>query len=1208
MQLIVSAAQVCVGAATIYGRKLQPQTQQLPGEGKMKTSTTGPVRVLVCMMGFLLVMSALSQNRLLAQVATASISGIATDSSGAALAGAKIRATNIGTGIAQNTVTDAQGRYTIPELAVGTYTVQASQTGFQTVIRPGITLSVGGNSVVDFSLPVGQMSQTVNVEANVSQVETQTSEISSLVTPQQMRDLPLNGRNYEQLITLAPGVVTLAAYNNPVTGRIYGMQNNYSISGSRPTGQAFMMDNTDVRDFWEHGVGSGYAGTSLGVEAIAEFQVLTNTYDAQFPGNGVVVNSVTRSGTNDLHGGAYEFLRNSALDARDFQDPDSGPPPFRRNQFGVAIGGPIKKDKLFFFSNYEGLRQSLASTISGFTILEPYVAQGMLPCADITPTPATCTPSTSANSSQPGVLIGTVPSANPAAEQVAALYGLCKACTPVPSFVNGSQQPAGFDQGGYYSVVSAPPLVVNEDYILGRVDYDIRTNDSMFARYLIDDARVDNNPQDPLGIFPELDFTRNQYLTITERHIFSPTMVNSLHFGFVRSNENSHTALGLSAAQMSAAGLASDPLDFTRTLFSEPFRPDGQVNPFSGAGTSPVGPNPDRPEADIQDKFSGGDDLVWTHGSHSLKIGGVVTRVQFNIVHVAYSAGTNYIDFTTMQNYVQGSPLLGFATPQGFANSTRYFRELDIAPYIQDDWKVTSRLTLNLGMRYDYGTNPVGWSYGNTPLTTIAASYLPPTGPLSPPSVTSNPASLFTPVKHAFLHSPNADNWAPRVGFAYDPFADHKTSIRGGFGIFHDPVAVRTYESGFVATPPAISDFLVDPGFPNAFTGFALPPSEYAGVDYLVPHGSPYTIQYNLNVQREVAPGTVFTIGYVGSVSRHLWGPRDINPPLCLTYPDCTALPQIPKSYPSASNATYTVNDNVANPGTCVGSDPLDPAQPQQTCYGSGAQFPPAPGSAGPRINPDFGAVTVEATTGASSFNSLQTGLTHQFGKNLSGQVYYTWSHCVDNGSFTSGLELPGQAQSDGYNQAYDYENCIFDVRHNLSVNGLYSLPFTGSQLAEGWRLGAIFGVHSGQPVNITNGEPSDPGSLQTATRPNYSFAPGCSPNHIVDKAVAPGVLQWFDPSCYEPQAPGFLGNVRRNSVPGPGAFNLDFSITKDTTIHENFVLQFRAEFFNIMNHFNPGPPSGLIDLANGTDGQTRTSQAPVITPRQIQFAVKLDF
>lgn len=1178
----------------------------------MNKNAKALVRGTLAILTFVAVISALTLNRVAAQVATASISGTVTDSSGAAIVGAKIQVTNTGTGAVQSTVTDAQGRYSVAQLPVGAYTVQASQSGFQTVVHSGITLSVGGNSVVDFALSVGQVSQTVSVEANVSQVQTQTSAISSLVTPQQMRDLPLNGRNYEQLITLAPGVVTIAGYNNPVTGRIYGMQDNYAISGSRPTGQAFIMDNTDVRNYWEHGVGSGYAGTSLGVEGIAEFQVLTNTYDARYPGNGVVVNSVTRSGTNAFHGGAYEFIRNSALDARDFADPASGPPPFRRNQFGVAVGGPIKTNKLFFFSNYEGLRQSLSSTVPTFTMLEPYVAAGMLPCADITPTPSNCTPSTSANSTQPGVLIGPVPGANSTAEQVAALYGLCKACRQVATVVNGTPEPPGFDQGGYFAATSAPPLVVNEDYLLGRVDYDIRTNDSVFARYLIDDARVNNNPQDPLGIFPELDYTRNQYLTIAERHVFSPTMVNSLSFAWVRTNENSHTALGLTPAQLSAAGLTSDPLDMTRTLFSEPFRPDGQVIPFGSAGTAPLGPNPDRPQTTVQSKFSGGDDLVWTRGSHTLKIGGTVTRIQNNIDHVAYpSGGALYLVYLGMQNYVQGSPLVAFAVPKGFANASRYDRSIAIAPYIEDDWQVNSRLTLNLGMRYDYATNPVGWAYGNQPLTTVAASYLPPIGPLTPPSGSlANPASLFTPVKHVFLNNPNAENWAPRVGFAYDPFADHKTSIRGGFGVFHDPVTGRTYDSGFVATPPALTDLLIFPGFPNPFSGgFAAPPSEYAGVDYLVPHGSPYTLQYNLNAQREVAPGTVFTIGYVGSVSRHLWGPRDINPPMCIGYPNCTALPQIPSSRPTATTGPYTFVPGSAN--ACVGTDQNNATAPGNNgtgCYGSGVQFPPAPGSAGPRINPNFSTLIVEATTGASSYNSLQTGLIHQFGKNLSGQVYYTWSHCIDNGSFTSGLEEPGQAQSDGYNQAYDYENCIFDVRQNLSINGLYALPFTGSRLVEGWRLGAIFGAHSGQPINITNGGSADPGSLQTATRPNYSFAPGCSPNHIIDKAVAPGVLQWFDPNCYEPQAVGFLGNVRKNSVPGPGAFDLDFSITKDTKIRENMSLEFRAEAFNILNHFNPGAPSGAIDLARGTSGQTTTSQAPVITPRQIQFAVKLDF
>ncbi len=341
------------------------------------SSSTKCVWMYVCLAVLALLIGA---GRVQGQAETATISGTATDPSGGALAGARIQVTNIGTNISQSTTTDAQGRYSIAQLPVGSYRLEASLSGFKNVVHGGVTLSVGSTLVVDFSLPVGEVNQTVNVESDVSRVETETSEVSTLISPQQMRDLPLNGRNFEQLITLAPGVSTVGAALNAVTGRLYGMQDNYSVAGSRPTGQMFLLDNTDIRDFWEHGTGSGYAATSLGVEAIGEFQVLTNTYTAQFAGNGAVINATSRSGTNDLHGGAYEFFRNNVLDARDIVDPVTGPPPFRRNQFGGDLGGPIKKDKLFFFGNYEGLRQSLATTTDIF-LPEPYTVQGMLPCS-----------------------------------------------------------------------------------------------------------------------------------------------------------------------------------------------------------------------------------------------------------------------------------------------------------------------------------------------------------------------------------------------------------------------------------------------------------------------------------------------------------------------------------------------------------------------------------------------------------------------------------------------------------------------------------------------------------------------------------------------------------------------------------------------------------------------------------------------------------
>jgi TonB dependent receptor len=837
------------------------------------------------------------------------------------------------------------------------------------------------------------------------------------------------------------------------------------------------------------------------------------------------------------------------------------------------------------------------------------VAAGELPCSAMTPgTNAGCPAApTGAPGSATNPILAVPPAngtpfaanAEAVAQQTAQLYKLCRTCVATTG-----------DLGGYFQATAIQNLISPEDYVMGRVDYNIGTNDSIFGRFTFDDTRQINNPEDPLGIFPEFDNVRNQFLTITEKHIISPTMVNAVRFGFTRVNENSHTAIGLSSSQLSAAGLASDPLDFTRTLFNEPEVPDGVVSPDFFDTIAPVGPNADRPYLIVQNKFSGGDDLSWTHGAHSLKVGALVARVQTNVTQVNYAAGTDYFLIFSLQDYLQGEPFGAFTAPQGFENSSRDFREIDVMPYFQDDWKITSRLTLNLGVRYDYLTNPVGWAVNpvtgaRSTMTDLVGNFPPPLGPQSPANcqiagfvptaVNPTPYScLFTPIHHVFGNNPNAANVSPRIGFAFDPFADHKTSIRGGFGVFRDPVTARTYESGIVFTPPAISLELAPPDtlspcFPNPFavesycgvSGFA-PPDLFAGTAY-EPTSSPYELQYNLNVQREITHGTVLSVGYVGLEARHLWGQTNINPPECNTdtpgvySTDCKALPVVGQPESGASFC-----HDVA-PGVCV---------------------------ANPLLNPNFVAITSENATGSESYSSLQVSLHREFGHNLTFQANYTWSHCIDNGSFTTSLEEFGADQVDPYNQSYDRGDCIFDVRNNVSINGLYALPFHGNRLVEGWQFNTIFGAHSGLPLDITRGSASmDDLSGETATRANYTGAAGCNPNQIVNhQATINGVsgFFWFNTNCYTDPPVGFIGSIPRNSVPGPGSLDWDFSVLKNTKINERLNVQFRAEFFNILNHFNPAAPVQTLDGA--TTGLVLGSQAPVITPRQVQFALKLDF
>jgi len=1190
-----------------------------------------------------LVVLLLLPGRLQAQAQTATVSGTAADASGGALVNANIQATELATAAVRSTTTDTAGRYRIADLPVGTYDIQASLTGFQTVVHKGVVLSIGGYVIVDFSLPVGQVTTTVSVEAEVTRVETETSEVSTLVTPQQMRELPLNGRNFEQLLALAPGVVTVPAQmnlGNFVVGRMYGAMDNYSVAGARPTGQMFLLDGVDIRDFWEHATGSGYGGTSLGVEALGEFQVLSNTYNAQFAGNGVTLNATSRAGTNDWHGGAYEFIRNNDLDARSLTDQNAGlksPPPFRRNQYGGAVGGPIMKDKLFFFANYEGLRQGLTTTNTFQALPMAYVRNGELPCSQMTGV-GTCTsgpysglPGSATNPIEP------VPPFNGSAlaaanltrmTQIMQIYNLCQTCSPkaVPTASNGSPNPA--DLGGYYYGTTQSILNVNEDYAMGRVDYTYSSKDSIFGRYTFDNAHVDD-PRDPMQIFPEVDHTRNQFVTITEKHIVSNTMVNSLRFGFTRTKEASVSQFHLTSAQLAKLGLAYDPLWFTGpngANYPGVQRTDASVGLAFFA--IQLGPDLDRPDTLIQNKFSGGDDLVWTHGAHSLKIGGVVQRIQTNNNQLNYAVG-GAPTFTSALALLQGQASTGYFVPPGFGTSTRYYREIGLAPYIQDDWKISSKLTLNLGIRFDYFTNPVGWAPGGAPLTQVPGSFLPPIGPLAQaPTCPAYPAetlvqlaacqlSIFTPVKHLFASDPNAANWAPRFGFAYDVFKDHKTSLRGGFAVLHDPVAARIYESGTVFTPPAASYNENKPGInagpciPDAFAVSAgycgytnIAPGEFAAVTYQDPWGSPYLMQYNFGVQHEILTGTVLSVSYVGSLGRHEWMQRDENPPMCSTFPNCSAIPA-----PTAAGA---------NTGACFVQSRITSFAPFTVAPGCGPGL--AVFAAYPTISSAFGSRVMEAPTSASSYSSLQVTLNRQFSKNIAGQVNYSWSHCIDNGSFATSLEEWGQLQTDPYNQKYDYGNCNYDIRHNLVGNVLYSLPFKGNRLVEGWQLTSIVSVNSGTPLNITNftlpSPAADPSGLapQWWTRENYTFAAGCSPNQMIKKWALVGTQREFivfNNACYAPQQIGYVGNVGRNSIPGVGFINVDFSVMKNTKITERLNAQFRAEFFNVANHFNPSGPltnqaafPGFFGPAF-TQGITTTLAG---NPRQIQFALKLNF
>lgn len=1184
-------------------------------------------RVAICVLGALLLL-VVGAKRLRAQAVTANISGTVTDSSGAVIAGAQVVVANKATGVATTLTTNDQGRYNAPDLVVGPYEVRASKAGFQTVVQSNINANVGSQLVINLSLPVGEAQQTVTVETSIAQVETQSTAVSTLVSPQQMVDLPLNGRNFEQLLNLAPGVTPTGAG----TTTLYGTGPGFSIAGARTEGEQFLLDNTNMSDFWNHQAGSQVLGTSLGIEAIQEFQFLTNTYSSQFGGNGSVMNAASKSGTNDFHGSVYEFLRNSALDSRSYFETasDLKKLPFRRNQFGGSLGGPVKKNKLFFFGNYEGFRQALDQPLSNVGYPEPYVVgdgvTGQLPCSALSgfppgspypgcPPVASGAPGSATNPFE-GVPIGSGATGQnaAAASAIDGILGIYNQHAPTPAA-------GATDQGGYYFTTISATQRSREDYVLGRVDYTLSPSDNIFGRYVFDRGY---NLSPLTGIFgavlplwPEVDHSKNQFFTLEERHIFSSNVVNSARFVFTRTYESSFSNSTLDPA--------TDPLNFNPSRFPE----DASVLPdfFTVGG---VGSNQFVSDAIAQNKFGAGDDVAWNHGAHTITFGADIMRVQSN-VNAPFEFGGTYI-FLSLQSFLQGTPFLGYAVQDSPYTDYpfRYFREIDINPYINDSWKIGSRLTLNLGVRYDYGTNPSGW-----PLYTV------PNTPFGDGS--------FTHVNHVFLSSPNRKSIDPRIGLAWSPFGDQKTSIRAGYGIFHDPVAPRTYASAYYFDPPfnyhQFAPFTMS--FPNAFINSppALPPQDVptaCAADNLsnnsigctslgdgVPFNTtkaPYQQQWNLNVQRDLGRGTILTVGYVGSRGVHLFSQQNLNPSLTSTSvaPGCGTGPfggvLNACSHPTGAPCVPTVANG--NLSTCFFGAFVQPP------FGPGAVQPVLP-----RVNDNYASLNENVTKGTSNYNSLQVSLVRQAARGITMQLSYTYSHCLDDQSGSYGLEEGAVGLLDPYDPRYDYGNCSFDLRHNFVSNVIYQLPFHGNRLVEGWQLSGIFTLQSGMPFSVLDGF-DQAGLDNNVADPRPDVVPGCNP-YLKTRASFGGIVEpeWLNPArnCFTLQPAGTLGNARRDSLVGPRFVNLDFALLKNTKITERLQLQFRAEFFNIANRSDflapsaslftgvaspaaCGPPFCTLAAGGADGGSTLGSTYGFIaatvpnSQREIQFGLKLIF
>ncbi len=1042
---------------------------------------------------------------------SATLSGVVTDQSGAAVSGAAVTAQNLDTSLSRSTITNSSGRYQLFALPVGRYEVQVRKDGFAEGIRTGILLLVGQDASADLSLRLGAVSEQLKVTGDVDLVNVTTQDVSGLVGERQVKDLPLNGRSYDLLLTLNPGVVNFTSektggigVSNSTTG------NNFAVSGNRPQQNLFLLNGVEFTGAAENNMQPG--GTSqqlLGVDAVREFNLLRDSYGAEYgkrPGGQVII--VTQSGTNQLHGSVYEFLRNNALDAPNYFDQGSAPP-FQRNQFGGALGGPIRTNKTFLFGNYEGLRQNLHQTSAAFV---PDAASRA--------------------------------SAVPSVQPLLNLWPIAPAGAP--------------DFNGIAQVFSSPVQTIREDFGTVRLDQTISGRDSLAAVYTIDDGDdVTATTLNPYST--DVVSLREQVLSAEETHTFSAATLNVARVGFSRAGYffTGEPTPGTPAASVPGF-LTGHPVGAVVVGGSAASNPQAQI----GLAGSNNGSN----LRIARNLYTFEDRLTLTRGRHQLSFGAWLQPFQSNETIALSQFGQ--ATFTSLTTFLQGTTSSFLYDP---APTEMNWRSLLGAFYAEDVIRVTPKLTVSLGLRDEFST---GWNEAHD----RAANYTFSNGVISnQPNIGH---ALFTTNNAKFLPQ-------PRIGIAWSPVRSG-TVLHVGFGMYNelqDALGYRTDQNApfnptySIAALP-VSKLPIDPAAPVP-TGALLVPG---GVQPDMK--MPTLISWSFRVEQAISQNTVLTLGYVGSHGYHEVLGIDGNQPFPTI---CPAAP-CPATYPS----TF--------PGALANA-PVP----------AGAYYIPAKT---PKANPTLANTWTWFAEGNSNYNALQVDLNHRFSHGLSLRGVYTWSKALDDGdslNATTAGNAPALA-SNPYNLRADYGLATYDVRNIGVIHGIYELPFgRGRQfasqlegwrnaLAGGWAVNTILTLQAGFPFTPQlSYNPSNNGDTRNPVRP---FAnPDFTAPVILGK---PG--QWFNPNAFlqPPANSGFYGNLGRDTLIGPGLATWDFSVIKDTPIHERLNLQFRAEIFNLLNRANFNTPNLIVFTPSGVSGTAGAISSTSTTSRQVQFGLKL--
>lgn len=1044
-----------------------------------------------------------------AQTQIATVFGTITDTTGAVIPEAKVTISSTSTGLKRVGLTDTKGEYHVAGLPPGMYTVRAGKDKFQTQVLDGVVLSSGAAISINLSLKVGTVPQDVTVTADVA-IDTTTSTVSGAIAERSLIDLPLNGRDLFKTAILQPGVAPTPSSAPSLLSN--GKAGQVSVNGMRPSWTNVLFDGMDANDPVFGFSPAGASGLFLGLNGLTEVRVLTQTFDADYGTyGGGVIEAVTKSGSNQFHGSLWELHRDASLDARNYFDLANRPmPAFVRNQFGASVGGPLVRDRTFFFANYEGFREVQASTAFA-TVPDALAHQGLLPSAI---DPEACN-----NNTPNGCVVVAV---DPRLKQFLALL------PPTNGADNGD---------GTGDLITANRGSTTENLGLVRVDHNFSDSHSLFARYMIDDSSsvvpyIGTPPGTYVPGFPALHQARNQYFAVQDRRNLGQEVFNELGFGINRTTASTSivdTHPGLSISLL-------------------PSRPFGMLDI---AGMSLVGNSPLTPLGNFSTVYQVQDQLSFTSHRHTIKLGAQFRRIQsngpldfgVNGLYTFQDLGPFGVPAHTnnpaLEFFFQALPLSYVGVDPSSSDSNRDYRQNVVSGFAQDFFRVTSRLSVNVGLRYDFYSNPTE-AHGR--LSVIRA-----------PATDSGPT-----VSKLFAATP-LDLFSPQAGFAWNIFGDGKTLLRGGAGIFRDQLPFILFGVDRFLPPFFGLNSYVFPSFLSPQNAFLKQPLYVIQMTY---HPKfPYALQYNLNLEREIAPDTILTAGYFGARANHL--PRETE------------------------------------------QNPFEPGL-------------------GHRYNPNLPSPLLEVLTDSQSFyNSFQLSVSKHNSHNLSWQASYTFSHSVDDASSNVSIEAVNEPATtqDPFNRKGDRGRSGFDIRHNFVANVVYELPFgRGSQFG-GWQISAIANVHSNVPFTpVLAFDNADLQSLLTSERPDLVGNPykGMCPNGV--RVGTPSC--WFNPSAFALPAPGQFGTAGRNILRGPGFAQFDLALEKGFKLTEGTKITLGIEAYNLLNGPNFAVPSNtqspltlggngdavFKDFAGKFASNVGRIFSTVSTARQIQVDARLTF